>query len=164
MPSFRKAGIADCLYSQRRIYLVSRLMTISDNTQKMMRLLSQVILADGHIYKTEMDALIQGIADLELSSDAGQLLTPDYITQWFNTYLEELNTTWSKTPKDVELTRLILSLAEWPDKQSVVDALEKISLADNEFHAKEKTLISIVKTYWQYDGLDAPGSKIEIEP
>ena len=136
-------------------------MTISENTQKMMRLLSQVILADGHIYKTEMDALVQGMADLRLRDEDGAALTPARITQWFNDYLEELNTTWSKTPKDIELTRLILSLAEWPDKQSVVEALEKISLADNEFHAEEKTLISIVKTYWQYDGLDAPGSKIE---
>lgn len=127
----------------------------------MLRLLSQVILADGHIYKTEMDALIKGVQDLGLLDESGKALTPHDITKWFNGYLETLNITWSKTPKDVELTRLILTLAEWPNKQSVVDTLEKISLADNEFHAKEKTLISIVKTYWQYDGLDAPGSKIE---
>lgn len=130
----------------------------------MLRLLSQVILADGHIYKTEMDALIKGVQDLGLLDEAGNALTPHDITKWFNGYLETLNITWSKTPKDVELTRLILTLAEWPNKQSVVDTLEKISLADNEFHAKEKTLISIVRTYWQYDGLDAPGSKIEMEP
>ena len=130
----------------------------------MLQLLSQVILADGHIHKTELEALIQGVQDLGLEDETGDALTPHGITKWFNGYLETLNTTWLKTPKDVELTRLILSLAEWPDKQSVVDALEKISLADNEFHAKEKTLISIVKTYWQYDGLDAPGSKIEMEP
>ena len=136
-------------------------MVISVNTQKMLQLLSQVILADGHIHKTELEALIQGVQDLGLDDETGGALTPHDITKWFNGYLETLNTTWLKTPKDVELTRLILSLAEWPDKQSVVDALEKISLADNEFHAKEKTLISIVKTYWQYDGLDAPGSRIE---
>jgi len=137
-------------------------MQFSENTQKMMRLLTQVILADGHIHKTEIEALAQGVADLDLRDEAGALPPKEDVMQWFEAYLDELNTTWSKTPKDIELTRLILSLAEWPQKQAVIDTLEKISLADNEFHASEKSLISIVKAYWQYDGLDAPGSKIEV--
>lgn len=135
---------------------------ISEDTQKMMRLLTQVILADGHIHKTEMEALVKGIADLALTDEVGVSLSQDVIKQWFENYLDKLNSTWSKTPKDIELSRLILSLAEWPEKQAVVDTLEKISLADNEFHASERSLISIVKAYWQYDGLDAPGSKIEL--
>jgi len=58
--------------------------------------------------------------------------------------------------------QLILSLAEWPNKQAVVDVLEDISLADADLHREEKLLISIVRAYWQYDGLDAPGARIDV--
>lgn len=137
-------------------------MIIPAETQKMMRLLSQVILADGHIYDTEIDALAQGAMALGLTDQSSVLLSADDIGRWFKGYLQELNETSSTEPKDVTLTRLILSLSDWPDKEAVVSTLENISLADAEFHREEKFLLSIVKTYWQFDGLDAPGSTIDV--
>ncbi len=137
-------------------------MSISLQTQKMMQLLAQVILADGHIFATEIEALALGTVKLGLKDEDGALLSGAATRQWFKDYLQELNTTWSTTPKDIVLTQLILSLAEWPDKQAVVDVLENISLADANLHREEKLLISIVKAYWQYDGLDAPGARIEV--
>jgi hypothetical protein len=136
-------------------------MTIAPQTQNLMRLLSQVILADGHIHKTELQALVTSVNKLGLSDENGHALSPATIQKWFEGYLDELNATWSTAPKDVTLTTLILSLAEWPEKQAVVDALEMISLSDADYHSEEKRLISLVKTFWQYDGLDAPGSRID---
>jgi len=136
-------------------------MQIPEQTQKMLRLLSQVILADGHILQSEVEALITGVRELKLSGASGTLLTVQQIRDWFDAYLVELNETWSTEKKDVTVTRLILSLAEWPDKQSVVDVLTKVSLSDAEFHKEEKLLISIVKAYWQFEGLDAPNAVIE---
>ena len=143
--------------------MVTGHMTIDTETKKLMQLLAQVILADGHIHKTEIDALVRAASVLELKDMSAHLLTPEKIRSWFDEYLLELNETWSTAPKDVTLTRLILSLADWPDKQAVVDALQDISLADADYHRNEKRLISIVKTFWQYDGLDAPGSTIDPE-
>ena len=136
-------------------------MTIAPQTQNLMRLLSQVILADGHIHKTELQALVTSVTKLGLNDENGHALTPAIIQSWFEGYLDELNATWSTAPKDVTLTTLILSLAEWPEKQAVVDALEMISLSDADYHSEEKRLISLVKTFWQYDGLDAPGARIK---
>ena len=118
------------------------------------------MLADGHIYETEIEALIQSAGTLDLTDETGTLLSAENIRQWFNDYLQDLNKTWSKTRKDIVLTQLILSLSEWPNKQAVIDTLEKISLSDGDYHIEEKKLISIVKTYWQFDGLSAPNSKI----
>ena len=138
-------------------------MSIPIENEKILRLLTQVILADGHIYPSEIEALITGVQDLRLTGSDGEILSGDQLRAWLDGYLQELNETWSTEDPDVTLTRLVLSLAEWPDKQAVVNVLVKISLADDSFHIREKTLISIVKTFWQYDGLDAPGSTI-IEP
>ena len=135
-------------------------MKTSAQTQKMLRLLAQVILADGHILETEIRALAQGARELALTDENGRPLTAQDIQNWFDDYLDELNRSRSKERKDLALTRLILSLSEWPNKEAVVETLEKISLADSHFHRDEKTFISIVKAYWQHDGLDAPGSKI----
>ena len=117
-------------------------------------------MADGHIYPSEIEALITGVQGLRLTGSDGEILSGDQLRAWLDSYLQELNETWSTEDPDVTLTRLVLSLAEWPDKQAVVNVLVKISLADESFHIREKTLISIVKTFWQYDGLDAPGSTI----
>ena len=135
-------------------------MKTSAQTQKMLRLLAQVILADGHILETEIKALAQGARELAFTDENGRPLTAQDIQNWFDDYLDELNRSRSKERKDLALTRLILSLSEWPNKEAVVETLEKISLADSHFHRDEKTFISIVKAYWQHDGLDAPGSKI----
>lgn len=135
-------------------------MIISADTDNMMRLLSQVILADGHIHKSELIAFISGVQELGLADQSGAVLSADQIRAWFEGYKLELNKTWSTQAKDVALTHLILSLAEWPNKQAVVDVLAKISVSDAEFHIEEKTLISIVRAYWQYEGLDAPGATI----
>lgn len=135
-------------------------MSIPAETQKLMRLFSQVIIADGHIHKTEIEALVQSAITLELKDETGALLSAELIQSWFDDYLQELNEKWSTEKKDITLTRLILSLAEWPNKQAVVEALENISRADDDYHIEEKTLISIVKAYWQFDGLNAPNSKI----
>jgi uncharacterized tellurite resistance protein B-like protein len=135
-------------------------MIISADTDNMMRLLSQVILADGHIHESELIAFISGVQELGLYDQSGAALSADQIREWFEGYKLELNRTWSTQAKDVALTHLILSLAEWPDKQAVVDVLAKISVSDAEFHIEEKTLISIVRAYWQYEGLDAPGATI----
>jgi len=101
------------------------------------------------------------VRELKLSDASGAALTVPQIREWFDAYLVELNETWSTEKKDITITRLILSLADWPDKQSVVDVLTKVSLSDAEFHKEEKLLISIVKAYWQFEGLDAPGAVIE---
>lgn len=135
-------------------------MNLSDNVQNLMRLLSQLIFADGHIFQSEIEALISVVQRLGLEDLDGKILSPVQVRGWFADYMQELNETSSNAPKDVEITRLILSLADWPDKQSVVEALEKISVSDADFHKEEKLLISIVKAYWQFEGLDAKGATI----
>ena len=136
-------------------------MKISETTHKLLKLLSQVIVADGHIYDSEVKALAECVEALGLKSDSDHLINAEEIKVWFAQHADELSAFKESDNSDVQLTRLILSLADWPEKQQVVDALEKISRADGQVHMEEKLLISIVKAYWQYDGLDAPDSKID---
>jgi len=137
-------------------------MTLSNSTQNMLRLLSQVIIADGHIFSSEVAALVSSVQGLGLTEVSGEILPEVKIRDWFAEYSGELIEVLSQESKEITLTRLILSLADWPDKKSVVYALQKISKADADFHIQEKLLISIVRTYWQYEGLDAPGATIGV--
>jgi len=136
-------------------------MEVTDTTHKLLKLLSQVIVADGHIFESEIEALVDCGSAIDLRSNSGVPLKPDDIRGWFADHAEELSAFKAADNSDVQLTRLILSLADWPEKQGVVDALDKISRADGEIHIEEKLLLSIVKAYWQYDGLDSEGSTIE---
>lgn len=129
-------------------------------TQKILELLAQVIVADGHVYETELEAFAVCAKDIPLLDNKGARISVDFVRGWFEAHSGQINSFRANDNSDVDLTRLILSLAEYPDKQSVVDALIKISRSDGDEHLEEKLLISIVKSYWQFDGLDAAGSTI----
>lgn len=129
-------------------------------TQKILELLSQVIVADGHVFESELEAFSACAADIPLLDNNGNQITPDFVRGWFEAHSSQISTFRANDNSDIDLTRLILSLADWPEKQAVVDALIKISRADGDEHLEEQLLISIVKAYWQHDGLDAAGSTI----
>jgi len=131
-------------------------------SQKVLELLAHVIVADGHIFEAEIEAFIDCAADIPLLNNAGERLSGDFVKGWFESHATQISAFRANDNSDIDLTRLILSLADFPDKQTVVDALVKISRADGDEHMEEKLLISIVKAYWQHDGLHAPGSSIDI--
>ena len=133
---------------------------LDTQTDMLLRLLTQVILVDGHIFPSEIEALIRGVRQLELKDKFGTGLKDADIQNWFAAYQLMLNAETSSLRPDIALTHLILKLSDWPDKQAVVNVLTEISLADKDFHIEEKKLISIVRTFWQFEGLDAPGAKI----
>jgi len=133
---------------------------VDSQTDMIMRLLTQVILADGHIFPSEVEALVRGCLELDLKDRSETRLTEQDIRDWFKAHQLRLNAETTSLRPDVALTHLILKLADWPRKQAVVDVLTNISLADADFHIQEKTLISIVRAYWQFEGLDAPDAKI----
>jgi uncharacterized tellurite resistance protein B-like protein len=134
---------------------------LDSQTDMLLRLLAQVILADGHILSSELEALARGVNQLDLTDQFATPLSDIDIRNWFENYKLALNAETSPLRKDVALTYLILKLADYPNKKAVIDVLTEISLADANFHIEEKTLISIVKAFWQFEGLDAPNAKIE---
>lgn len=119
-----------------------------------------MIVADGHVFESELEAFSACAADIPLLDNNGNRVTPDFVRGWFEAHSAQISTFRSNDNSDIDLTRLILSLSDWPEKQAVVDALIKISRSDGDEHLEEQLLISIVKAYWQYDGLDAPGATI----
>jgi uncharacterized tellurite resistance protein B-like protein len=126
----------------------------------LMELLTAVILADGHIFPSEVEALIRSADHLKLENQLGYPLTGLEIKVWFEAYKMRMNAETDPVRPEIALTQLILKLSDWPDKQAVIDVLTEISLADANFHLKEKTLISIVRAFWQFEGLDASGARI----
>jgi len=133
---------------------------LEGQTDLMLRLLTRVILADGHVCPTEIDALVRGADRLALKDKFGRPLTEVNIRDWFADYQLILEVEIPSLRPDVALTHLILKLADWPEKQAVIDVLKEISLADADFHMEEKNLISIVRTFWQFEGLETPDAKI----
>ena len=140
----------------------SYLPQLDSQTDMLLRLLTQVILADGHIMASEVEALVRGAKRLTLKDKFGSVLTDADIRDWFEAHQLTLNAETSNLRQDVALTHMILKLSDWPAKQAVLEVLTEISVADANFHIQEKTLISIVRAFWQYEGLDAPGAKIEM--
>ena len=138
------------------------LLQIDSQTDTLLRLLSQIILVDGHVHSSEMDALICGVRRLSLQDSFGRDLSDADILGWFEDYKRSVDAGTSSVPQNVALIHIIMNLADWPDKQGVIDALTEISVSDANFHIEEKSLISIVQAYWQFEGLEVSNTRIEV--
>jgi len=139
----------------------SSLVQLDPQTDMLLRLLSQVILVDGHVLASEVDALVSGAERLALKDQFGNALTETNIRDWFKDYQLIVEVEIPSLRPDIALTHMILKLADWPEKRAVVDVLTEISVADEDFHEEEEKLISIVRAFWQFEGLDAADTKIE---
>ena len=121
---------------------------LAPQTQSLLRLLVQVIVVDGHIFDTEIQALKRGVAKLGLTHQNGIALSETDIHDWFEAYKGEYKSEHSPLNNDVALTHLILDLSDLPNKKAVIAILIDICLADENYHKEEKTLISTIKAYW----------------
>ncbi len=125
-------------------------LNIDTETENILKLLCFVILADGHIYAEEIDALSECSNTIGLMDKQGHPLSREVVQKWFYAQKTTLSESNSDTDRDIILTRLILKLADYPDKPKVVEALQSISAADGIIHREEKLMTSIVKAYWQH--------------
>ena len=133
---------------------------LDPQTDALLRLLTQVIFADGHVLASEIDALVRGADRLALKDKIGKTLTDANIRKWFNDYQVLRHAEPSNLWPDVTISHLIRELEDWPEKQAVIDVLIEISMADTILHVGEKSLISIVRAFWQQDGFKSSDAKI----
>ena len=122
--------------------------TISQTTHDVLKLMSFVILVDGHVCPSEIDALVQCAKKVPLYDSDQVLLDDRFLTHWFNQNQKAISDTVLSSERDVELVRLVTGLSGLLNKDAVVKALIHIGYADGHLHGAEKVMISIVKAYW----------------
>lgn len=121
---------------------------ISQTTHDVLKLMSFVILADGHVCPSEIDAFVQCAKQVPLYDTDQVLLDDRFLTHWFHQNQKAISEAVLSSESDVELVRLVTGLSGLPNKDDVVKAMIHIGYADGYLHETEKVMISIVRAYW----------------
>jgi len=123
---------------------------IDKDTENVLRLLCYVILADGHIFEEEIEALTKCAAEIGLKDKTGIALSDETVSNWFHTNKVELMHKNARADRDISMTHLILDLDKWPGKEKIVEALHHISAADGLVPREERLFTRLVSAYWQH--------------
>ena len=113
------------------------------------RLLAMVIIADKRVYKEEVDAFIDSAMDIKAAISDETLITRDMAFEWFRGHRDEIMAL-AKTPEySVSALRIIMSMTEFKHRDAVLRAMISVSMADDEFHPSEESLVVIAAAHWK---------------
>lgn len=113
------------------------------------KLLAMVIIADKRVYKEEVDEFVNSAMQIKSEINDATLITRDMAFEWFRGNRDDI-LTLSKSPDfSVSALKIIMSLNEFEHRKAVLRAMVAVSMADNEFHPSEESLIVIAAAHWK---------------
>ena len=113
------------------------------------KLLAMVIIADKRVYKEEVDEFVNSAMEIKSAINDATLITRDMAFEWFRGNRDDI-LTLSKSPDfSVSALKIIMSLNEFEHRKAVLRAMVAVSMADNEFHPSEESLIVIAAAHWK---------------
>lgn len=108
-----------------------------------------VIIADKRVYKEEVDAFVNSAMSIKETINDDTLITRDMAFEWFHGNRDEI-LTLAKTPDySVTALKVIMSMNEFEYRAAVLHAMVTVSMADDEFHPSEESLIVIAAAHWK---------------
>jgi len=113
------------------------------------KLLAMVIIADKRVYKEEVDAFVNSAMTIKAAVSDDTLITRDMAFEWFRGHRDEI-LALSKTPDySVTALRIIISMTEFEHRAAVLSAMVAVSMADEEFHPSEESMVVIAAAHWK---------------
>ena len=113
------------------------------------KLLAMVIIADKRVYKEEVDAFVGSAMAIKAAVSDDTLITRDMAFEWFRGHRDEI-LALSKTPDySVTALRIIMSMTDFKHRGAVLRAMVAVSMADEEFHPSEESMVVIAAAHWK---------------
>jgi len=112
-------------------------------------LLSMVILADQRVYKEEVDAFVDSVMTIKAAVNDDTLITRDLAFEWFRGHRDEILALSQCKDFDVVALKRIMNLKDFEYRDAVLRAMLAVSIADDELHSSEESLISLASAHWQ---------------
>ncbi|WP_026942546.1 tellurite resistance TerB family protein [Hellea balneolensis] len=117
-------------------------------------LFSVVILADGRVYKEEVDTFVERTLALKETISPKMIYSKKMAMDWFFLHRDEI-IKWARGIDPQEhAKRHVMALGDSPFCEEILDALYAVAIVDGDYHHAESKLISLACEYWN---LPTPG-------
>jgi len=115
-------------------------------------LLSLVIIADGRVFKEEVDTFIDSVMDIKANAEGDStLVTRNLAMEWFKSHREQIIASVNAPDRRAQEIKLVLRFNNYPYRRAVLQAMVNISLSDDDFHKNEENLVDIAAANWDID-------------
>jgi len=119
-----------------------------DRWNDIFTLLAMVIIADKRVYKEEVDTFVDSAMKIKAAVDDGTLITRDLVFEWFRGNRAEIMNDANSKQLNIKALSIIMSMKKFPHRKTVLRAMVAVSVADNEMHPTEESLITIAAAHW----------------
>ena len=112
-------------------------------------LIAATIFADTHVYASEIDVFIKSALKLKFARRLEAELSEEKLSAWFEMNKTAISDKLSTPYFKDWLYDLLEQLKAIPEKESILDAMQKVSYADGKVHISERTLMTLARQHWK---------------
>lgn len=117
------------------------------HSETLKSILAAVMVADNRIHKNELEELVSAIDALE--SCNGTLKDSKPCRHWLQQNISEINSMVHGPNRDRWLALQFLKLRDFKDKDSALDYLWRVAVADGDLHINEAAIIDKALWLWK---------------
>lgn len=119
-----------------------------DVWEKILTLLGVMILADGRVRESEVDAFVEGVRVLQANFEPGDASPDHAIRGWYDYHASRLRELSQSEPFETAITPLLADLSELPNRQLLLDQLGVIADSDLHRDPTERDLLTLAAAFW----------------
>lgn len=120
----------------------------SEHWTRIFRVLAIVLVADGRVYKEEVDCFVQQVTLMQAQFDNDLLVTPQMAFDWFNAHRDAIKAEVHSDQSHFHIVRSLQSLSNFHGTENVLRAMEAVALSDGDFHKAEIAVLELASAQW----------------
>lgn len=124
---------------------------MSPEQNDILSLIAASIFADKRIYESEIEAFVKASSELQTVNAVSLSLSEVELLKWYEVNKDEISQKVSAPYFKDWFYELLTRLSGVQDKQPILDAMQKISIADGSVHVRERALMTLAKSFWEKD-------------
>ena len=111
-------------------------------------LIAATIFADKRVYASEVETFLSASSKLKVLQDSKPALSEARLLAWYELNKDDIRQKITTPYFKDWFYHLLEQLSDVDDKQSILDVMHDISLADGSVHVSERALITLAKRFW----------------
>ena len=126
---------------------------MKNELKDILSLIAATVLADKRILTSELDVFMTSTRQLDIVNQLEPTISEAKLKAWFernkNDISQKLATPYFKD----WLYEVLDRLKDVPNKAPILKVMQEISIADQDVHVSERTLIALSERYWRENGI-----------
>jgi len=126
---------------------------MKNELKDILSLIAATVLADKRILTSELDVFMTSTRQLDIVNQLEPTISEAKLKAWFernkNDISQKLATPYFKD----WLYEVLDRLKDVPNKAPILKVMQEISIADQDVHVSERTLIALSESYWRENGV-----------